>query len=160
MYDDGQHGDGGAADGVFGASVSVSGTEIHYYVYAENNNAGIFSPVRAEHEYYKLGSNYATLSAGQVVINEILAVNTANNQNANGIFGDWIEFYNTTSNTVSLDYLNVSDNGNNISKWQFPSGNTIAPNGYLTVWADNGSQAGEIHCDFSFSGSGEQAVIG
>ncbi|TAL58394.1 MAG: hypothetical protein EPN85_11665, partial [Bacteroidetes bacterium] len=160
MYDDGLHGDGAAADGVFGVSVPVTGSEIQYYIYAENSNAGIFSPVRAEHEYYTLDANYATLNAGQVVINEILAMNTMTTQNANGIFGDWIELYNTTSNTVSLDYLNLSDNGSTISKWQFPAGKTIAPNGFLIVWADKGVSATEIHCDFSFSGAGEQAVIG
>lgn len=160
MYDDGLHGDGASADGVYGISVPVSGSEIQYYVYAENNNAGIFSPVRAEHEYYKLGTNYATLSAGQVVINEILAINAANNQNASGVYGDWIELYNTTSNAVSLDYLNLTDNGSNISKWQFPLGNTIASNGFLIVWADKGASVSEIHCNFSFSGTGEQAAIG
>lgn len=160
MYDDGLHGDGAAADGVYGVSVPVTAPEVQYYIYAENGNAGIFSPARAEHEYYTLGSDYATLSAGQVVINEILAVNVANNQNAAGIYGDWIELYNTTSNTVSLDHLNLSDNGNSISKWQFPLGKTIPPNGFLTVWADNGTSSTELHCDFSFSGTGEHAAIG
>lgn len=160
MFDDGLHGDGASADGVYGVLVPATAPEIHYYVYAENNNAGIFSPARAEHEYYTLDANYATLSAGQVVINEILAVNVANNQNASGVFGDWIELYNTTSNPVSLDYLNLSDNGSNISKWQFPMGKTLAPNGFLIVWADKGVPGTEMHCDFSFSGAGEQAVIG
>ena len=160
MFDDGLHGDGAAGDGVYGVSVPVTAPEIQYYVYAENSNAGIFSPARAEHEYYTLDANYAVLNAGQVVINEILAVNVANNQNANGIFGDWIELYNTTSNTVSLDYLNVSDNAANLTKWQFPNGKTIAPNGFLIVWADKGVSAAEIHSDFSFSGTGEQAAIG
>lgn len=160
MYDDGLHGDGTAADGVYGVSVAVNKPEIQYYIYADNNNAGIFSPARAEHEYYRLVANYAALSAGQVVINEILAVNTATNQNANGAYGDWIELYNTTSGTVSLDYLNVSDNSSNPSKWQFPAGKTIAPNGFLVVWADKDTSSSEIHCDFSFSGSGEEAAIG
>lgn len=161
MYDDdGLNGDGAAGDGVYGVSVPVSAAEIQYYIYAENNNAGIFSPARAEHEYYTLDADYATLSAGQVVINEILAINAASNQNANGIYGDWIELYNTTSGSVSLDYLNLSDNNSNLTKWQFPAGTTIAGNGYLIVWADKGTSSTEIHCDFSFSGAGEQAAIG
>ncbi len=160
MFDDGLHGDGTAGDGVYGVPVSVNNSEVHYYIYADNANAGIFSPVRAEHEYYTLQANYTILSAGQVVINEILAINNTNNQNANGKFGDWIELYNTTSNSVSLDYLNISDNSTNFSKWQFPFGKTIAPNGFLVVWADKDTSTSEIHCDFSFSGNGETAIIG
>ena len=52
MYDDGKHGDGTAADGIYGISVPITSPVIHYYIYAENNNAGIFLPQRAEHEYY------------------------------------------------------------------------------------------------------------
>ncbi|MBI4931112.1 MAG: CotH kinase family protein [Bacteroidetes bacterium] len=159
MYDDGLHGDGTSGDGVYGVSVSVSQPEIQYYIYADNNNAGIFSPARAEHEYYTLDANYAALSAGQVVINEIMAVNNTTIQNANGVYGDWIELYNTTSNTVSMDYLNLSDNISNSTKWQFPNGKTISPNGFLIVWADNDTSSTEIHCDFGFSGNGEQAII-
>ncbi|MBK7500548.1 MAG: hypothetical protein IPI19_16050 [Ignavibacteriales bacterium] len=48
MYDDGAHGDGTAGDNVYGASINVSNTFIQYYIYAENNNVGMFSPVRAE----------------------------------------------------------------------------------------------------------------
>ena len=159
MYDDGLHGDGAAADGVYGVSVYVSGPEFHYYIYAENSNAGIFSPARAEHEYYKLKLKFV-LSSQQVVINEILAVNTTTNQNANGVYGDWIEFFNPTSGPATLDYLDMSDNGTNISKWQFPKGTTIASQGFLVVWADKDTSSSELHCDFSFSGSGEQAAIG
>ena len=54
MYDDGMHGDGAAADGTYGVSVPVISPVIHYYIYAENNNAGIFFPQHAEHEYYTL----------------------------------------------------------------------------------------------------------
>ena len=160
MYDDGLHGDGAVSDGVYGVSVAATAPQIQYYVYAENANAGIFSPVRAEHEYYTLNVNYATLSAGQVVVNEIMAINTSTNQNANGLYGDWIELYNNTNNSVSLDYVNISDNGSNLSKWQFPTGKAIAPNGFLVVWADKDTSSTELHCDFSFSGAGEQAAIG
>jgi hypothetical protein len=54
MYDDGAHGDGTAGDNVYGASVSITGQEIQYFIYAENGNAGMFSPERAENEYYTL----------------------------------------------------------------------------------------------------------
>ena len=42
LFDDGQNGDGAAGDGVFGATIDVDASDIQYYFYAENNDAGIF----------------------------------------------------------------------------------------------------------------------
>ena len=50
MFDDGNHGDGVAGDGVFGATIDVDARDVQYYIYAENSDAGLFSPERAEHE--------------------------------------------------------------------------------------------------------------
>jgi CotH kinase protein/Lamin Tail Domain/Secretion system C-terminal sorting domain len=159
MLDDGLHGDGIAGDGVYGASILVGNSNMQYYLYAENNNAGMFSPARAEHEFYILNANYASLSPGQVVINEILSLNTTSTQNANGLFTDWIELYNTTSSTVSLDYLLLSDKISHPNKWQFPQGYTIPPFGYFIVWADGDTSSNEVHCSFGFSGNGEEAIL-
>ncbi|MFA4851161.1 MAG: CotH kinase family protein [Bacteroidales bacterium] len=159
MYDDGLHGDGAAGDGTYGISVPVTSPEIHYYIYAENNEAGIFSPERAEHEYYTIDADYATINAGGIVINEIMAVNNTTVQNNNGQYSDWVEIYNNTADSVSLDYLNLSDDVTNPTRWQFPADVIIPPYGFLIVWADNDTSSSELHCDFKFSGSGEHAVI-
>ncbi len=159
MYDDGLHGDGAATDGIYGISISVTSPEIQYYIYAENNNAGIFSPQRAEHEYYTLDANYTTISAGEVVINEFMAMNSTTVQNVNGVYADWIELYNNSSNTVSLDYLHLSDDVFSSTKWQFPQGINISPNQYLIVWADEDTSPTEVHCNFKLSGSGEQLIL-
>lgn len=42
MLDDGLHQDGAANDGVYGATFFPDSKKVQYYVYAENNNAGIF----------------------------------------------------------------------------------------------------------------------
>jgi hypothetical protein len=54
MMDDGLHEDGAAGDGIYGAQVTLSGDSIQFYFYAENNEAGIFSPARAEHEFHSV----------------------------------------------------------------------------------------------------------
>lgn len=56
MFDDGNHGDGAANDGIFGASANMIPDQSQFYIYAENDNVGIFSPERAEHEFYILNS--------------------------------------------------------------------------------------------------------
>ena len=136
MYDDGLHNDGAAADNIYGASILVSNTYMQYYLYAENNNAGIFSPERAEHEFYTLQADYPTLNPGDIAINEIMAQNTSTITDADGEYEDWIELYNNTDSTVSLDNLYLTDTNTNLIKWGFPSGLTIEPHGFLTVWAD------------------------
>ena len=54
MFDDGNHGDEGAGDGIYGAGIpNISDLQlIDYYIYAENSNAGKFSPERAQFEFY------------------------------------------------------------------------------------------------------------
>jgi hypothetical protein len=159
MYDNGLNGDGGAGDGVYGVTLTVTSAEIQYYIYAENINAGIFSPQRAEHEWYTLNSNYTTLTTGEVVINELSAVNNSIQTNGMGNYGDWIELYNTTADTVLLDYLYLSDDFTNPAKWQFPEDTKILPNGYLIIWADNDIFTGELHSGFKLSGSGEGLLL-
>lgn len=159
MFDDGLHGDGTAGDGNYGVDVTVTSAEIHYYIYAENNSAGIFSPPRAEHEWYTVTSDYATVNAGEIVINELLAVNTFTQANGTGNFGDWVELYNNTSGTISLNNLNLSDDIANPTKWQFPEGVVILPNDYIIVWADNDVFSNELHCGYKLSGNGEQLIL-
>ena len=43
MMDDGNNGDGAAGDRVFGITLDVDARDVQYYIYAENNDAGIFS---------------------------------------------------------------------------------------------------------------------
>ena len=69
MFDDGNHGDGAAGDGVYGVSVSTGSSGFQYYIYAENDDAASFLPARAAYEFYTL-----TVS-GDLVINEFMASN-------------------------------------------------------------------------------------
>ena len=137
MLDDGNHGDGAAGDLVFGANMPVNSLNIQYYVYAENANAGIFSPVRAEHEFYQLTPTIQQASTADLVINEVVAANTSGIVNESGKNKDWIELYNKTSNSLGLHAVFLSDSLNNLGKWRFPVDAFIGPNEHLLVWADD-----------------------
>lgn len=54
MFDDGKHSDGVAGDNIYGATISYNYNTTELYIYAENNNAGTFSPPRAEYELQSL----------------------------------------------------------------------------------------------------------
>ncbi len=160
MYDDGAHNDGAAGDNVYGASFTLNNLQAQYYVYAENNNAGMFSPERAEHEFYSLTASIAVSAPGQVVINEFLAINNTGIQDEAGQREDWIELYNNTSTALDLYGLYLSDSYTNLTKFAFPQNSVIQPNGYLLIFADeDASTTSYLHANFKLSSSGEQIVL-
>jgi len=160
MYDDGLHNDGVSGDGNYGAGISISSAQVQYYVYAENNDAGIFSPQRAEHEFYSLNANIQTAQQGEVVINEFLAVNQNDTVDENGAHEDWIELYNATSNPLNLFGLYLSDTYANLTKFSFPENSVIQPNAYFMIWADeDNTTTGDLHCNFKLSSNGEALFI-
>jgi hypothetical protein len=160
MYDDGGHNDGGAGDNVYGADITVLSAQTQFYIYAENNDAGMFSPERAEHEFHTLNTNILTASPGQVVINEFLAFNVNDSLNETGQHQDWIELYNNTSSALDLFGLYLTDDFLNPQKFAFPENTIIPANGYRIIWADeNNSTASYVHCNFRLSAAGEQLML-
>lgn len=159
MYDDGAHEDGAANDNIYGTSVVVSSSYLQYYIYAENDDIGAFSPARAEHEFYSIDAVYPTLIAGELVVNELMADNETTVTDQDGEYDDWVELYNTTSNTLSLDNLYISDDPADLLIWQFPTGTTIAPNSYLIVWCDKDLAQDGLHANIKLSAGGESVIL-
>lgn len=160
MLDNGLNNDGAAGDNVYGATINMSGAEMQYYIYAENTTAGMFSPERAEHEFYKLKSGTHTADYGQVMINEFLASNKTGQMNEKGKYEDWIELYNATAAPLNMDGLHLSDTYSNASKYTFPSNTIIPAHGFLLLWADeNATTTSYLHCNFKLSASGEQLIL-
>lgn len=160
MYDDGQHGDGSASDGVFGAQIPgyATGTMVRFYIQAASDNTAktlTFLPVGAEHDvfYYYVGATWAENPL--VVINEVMASNTNTVADEAGEFEDWIELYNLSNQPIDLSGYALSDNPANLLKWIFPAGISIPANGYLIVWADEDGLQGPLHASFKLSAAGE-----
>lgn len=148
MYDDGAHGDGAAGDNIYGASIIASSSTIQYYIYAENNNIGMFSPVRAEHEYYSIDVH--TITSSDVVMNEIFTRGTSSAP-------DWIELYNSSSSEIDISGYKIYDSGGQSGtkpKKEFQSGTTIPSNGFLVIVTDDTSASG-----FGLSSSGEKVWL-
>ncbi len=152
MHDDGEHNDGAAGDGEYAVTVRVRAGDVHYYVYAENADAGAFSPLRAEYEYHVLPVS------GDVAINEFLAINDTTAPDPNGQYDDWIELHNNSGASVSLSGYHLTDDSTELDKWTFPNV-SIPPGGYVIVWADNDLGQPGLHAGFKLSGSGEMLVL-
>ena len=155
MFDDGNHNDGLANDGVFGGVILNSANLVDYYLYADNDSAGVFSPVRAAYEFYNIQSQ---LQVGDVVINEVMSNNVTSVTDASGKFEDWIELYNTTNSPISTAGLFLTDTAGILHKWELPN-QTIPDNGYAIIWADEDGGQGDMHANFKLSNLGEQLIL-
>ena len=155
MLDDGNHGDGAANDGVYGAMISNSSNSIDYYLYADNDSAGTFSPVRAAYEFYNIQS---TLQPGNLVINELMSNNLSIVTDASAKFEDWIELYNPTNSPISTNGLFLTDTLGLLHKWKLPS-YLIPARGYAIFWADDDVGQGDMHANFQLSNLGETLVL-
>ncbi|MFK7969773.1 MAG: CotH kinase family protein [Bacteroidia bacterium] len=156
MYDDGAHNDGAANDGTYGVDVTLESAFAQYYIYAENSNIGKFSPQRAEHEFHTVS---VAAGVSDLVINELMASNDTTVADQDGEFDDWIELYNNGTTTIDLEGFALSDDGTDLQQWLFPAGASIAPNGFLIVWADNDDTQAGLHANFKLSASGESLYL-
>ncbi len=76
-----------------------------------------------------------------------------------GNFSDWIEIYNSNNFPVSLGGLYLTDDINNLSKWQIASIQNIPANGYATIWADDDPERGGFHATFKLGTNGETLAL-
>lgn len=110
MYDDGLSNDGVAGDGVFGALVpfQTEGQKIQYYVRAQNEDAMILEPRRAEYEFFEYTILPADTVNSIVNSNEISKLFNVYPNPAKGVVNiagnleivNSIEIHNATGNLV------------------------------------------------------------
>ncbi|GEM_PF-1387272 len=93
-----------------------------------------------------------------LLINEV-APNGTDYPDENGKFSDWIEIYNTNNFPVSLGGLFLTDDINNLSKWQIGGIQNLPPNGYATIWADGDPEKGGFHANFKLKEDGEKLLL-
>lgn len=105
------------------------------------------------------------LSAGPLYavprISEFVAQNTYSLLDEDGDSEDWIEIENTAGTPVSLAGWYLTDNPENLTKWQIPAV-TLDPNGYLVIFASNKDRvdpAANLHTNFTLQAEGEFVAL-
>ena len=97
------------------------------------------------------------------VVNEFMASNLNWITDNDDDFDDWIEIYNPTAYSINLAGYYLTDDLNELDKWQIPNGfpdsTTIESNEYLIFWADDQPWEGPKHLGFKLSIYGEQIVL-
>ncbi len=98
----------------------------------------------------------------QVYISEFLAESQLNAQvDEDGEHSDWIELWNSGSSAVSLNGWYLTDDANDLRKWQFPTTTpvvTIPANGRLLLFASSKNRrldAAKLHTNFKLDKGGE-----
>ena len=159
MVDDGTNGDATANDSIFTALIpqQPANTTVRFYIYAENPNAGRFLPARAEYETFSYTVE-TSFTGSQIVINEFCAKNSSTHADDAGEYDDWIELYNTGDTAISLQGMYLTDNFNNLLKFQIPD-TIIDANDYLIIWADNDILQTGLHANFKLSSGGEELAL-
>jgi len=102
------------------------------------------------------------LAFQEVVVNEFVASNDSIGggiPDPEGGYPDWIELYNTTDRSVNLSGVFVSDDLDNLTKWEFPSGTLLGSDEYLILWADNDLTQTGYHVAFKLSKGGETIYL-
>ena len=116
------------------------------------------NPLVVEGWDYKVKADY---EFGQVVINEFVAANRDGLKDEEGDVGDWIEFLNVGSKSVSLEGWSLTDDEDKPGKWVFPdvdikSGATIV----VHASGKNRSRVGQaLHTNFKLGIDGEYLGI-
>lgn len=104
----------------------------------------------------------SVIANADIRINEIVASNS-NYADTNGENDDWLELYNNGTEAINLHEYYISDDENNIQKWQllesFEGELILAPATYIILWADNQPEQGAFHLGFTLKKTGETITL-
>ena len=102
-----------------------------------------------------------TVGLQGLVINEFMASNhvTLEDPDEAGEFPDWVEIYNGTPGTIDLEGMYLTDEFQDLTKWQIGAGVTIDPGQYLIFYADDDGTQGVYHTNYRLSISGETIAL-
>ncbi|HRZ58178.1 MAG TPA: CotH kinase family protein, partial [Candidatus Paceibacterota bacterium] len=120
---------------------------------------GITDAVGARHPFAAEGWSYVVDAASPspaLVLSEFMADNKRTLNDEDGDSSDWIEVYNSGSDTASLAGWFLTDDPANLAKWCFPE-IELAAGGYRVVFAsgkDRANPAAKLHTNFKLAAEG------
>ncbi|MBR1685662.1 MAG: lamin tail domain-containing protein [Clostridia bacterium] len=114
-------------------------------------------------EGYLSYRNDTLVVEGSLIINEIMASARSGLADEDGEFSDWVELYNTTDSTISLDNYALSNKESKPLKWRFPQGAVVAPHSYYLVFCSGKDRREDVtaipHASFRISGEHDTIVL-
>jgi spore coat protein H len=114
-----------------------------------------FAAGRYEHMLSQLTT---LISPQELYINEFMAANSMTIADEHGEFDDWIEIHNPGPDPVFMGDYFLTDALRAPIQWAFPD-TTLAPGGFLLVWADDDGWQGPLHANFKLDRNGELIAL-
>ena len=93
-----------------------------------------------------------------IVINEVCSNNFSLIKDETGQYTDYVELYNASDETVSLEGFFLSDDGNRLAKYPLEAV-VIPPGGYYVVWLDGKDDISVGRTGFKLSRLGEELFL-
>lgn len=95
----------------------------------------------------------STMSIAGLVINEVVASNDSLSgiSDPNGGYPDWIELYNNSNQSISLENIYLSNDRDFLKHWRFASNQSIGAGEYLIIWADRDLDEDGLHTSFKLN---------
>ncbi len=119
-------------------------------------------PTPGEANYTQGFEKFSGTPVPNLLISEVMAVNTSTIADEDGDYYDWIEIYNPEDFTVNLDGYGLSDKEDNPYRWQFPAV-TIEPGGRFLLFASGKDRRDPenpfLHTNFKIKATGETLVL-
>ena len=112
-------------------------------------------------DFSVLADNWG-LEVNRIVINEFMASNGQTLDDEDGQSSDWIEVANVTSKNVDIGGWFLTDDPDDLKKWQFPQGAQISAKGYLIVFASGKDRSivdMELHTNFNLDAGGDYLAL-
>ncbi|HRZ99598.1 MAG TPA: CotH kinase family protein [Candidatus Paceibacterota bacterium] len=100
-------------------------------------------------------------AAEELILSEFMAANSTSLADEDGEYSDWIEIYNAGEQAVNLAGWWLTDDTNNLSRWQFPATN-LNPHAFLVVFSsgkDRRAAGAPLHTSFGLSREGEYLAL-
>ncbi len=98
---------------------------------------------------------FTAASTPSIRINEVMASNISAYENGMATYPDIIELHNSSSASVNLGDMSLTDDPLIPRKYIFPAGTTIPANGYLLVYADSNTTQPGLHTLFQLNSNGD-----
>jgi hypothetical protein len=134
-----------------GAIPPFTGSAGYFQIYCEDSN-GQSNLFPRDEPVEIIVSGFG---GNEFALNEFLSSNDTTNTDESGENDDWLELYNTGTESEDIGGLYLTDNVDNLTKWMIPDGTVIQPQGFLLFWCDEDQDQGELHTNFKLSAGGE-----
>jgi hypothetical protein len=96
------------------------------------------------------------------LLTELMASNTKTLEDEDGETPDWIELHNPTAAPLDLSGWFLTDDDDQLDRWQLPVGLVLAPGELRIIFAsgkDRSDLAGQLHTDFKLGKDGEYLAL-